>query len=265
MNFVEGVDVSHYQGRPNWAAVAASGRAFAFIKVSEGSAIVDGSFVHNWNDARSAGLARGGYHFFRPSQNAGEQADFFLSQLGSSAGELPSVLDVEVLDGVSATQAAAGVMAWVEQVGLALGRPLIYTSPGFWSVMSPADAAAIADQADLWVAHWGVATPSIVRGWGAITFWQYSATVAVPGISGNTDVDRFLGTSDEFSAWLARRASPVTSTSTAVFDFDLTTVRGVQAALNALGYKPRLVVDGVEGPRTKAAIAAFRSINGPLR
>jgi hypothetical protein len=44
--------------------------------------------------------------------------------------------------------------------------------------------------------------------------------------------------------------------------FDLQTMTGVQQALNYLGAKPVLVVDGIEGPQTKAAIEAFQQANG---
>ena len=46
-------------------------------------------------------------------------------------------------------------------------------------------------------------------------------------------------------------------------DFDLGTTRGLQAVLVRLGYDPGRV-DGIPGPRTRAALAAFQKDNPPL-
>lgn len=42
----------------------------------------------------------------------------------------------------------------------------------------------------------------------------------------------------------------------------LTTSRGVQAALNQLGARPELVVDGILGPKSRAAVAWFQASHG---
>ena len=42
---VHGVDVSYYQGTVNWAQVKASGRAFAFARVSDGLSVIDAQFA----------------------------------------------------------------------------------------------------------------------------------------------------------------------------------------------------------------------------
>src|SRR5712691_44052 len=43
---VRGIDVSHYQGHPDWAQVAAAGYAYALIKCCQGGAI-DARFDYN--------------------------------------------------------------------------------------------------------------------------------------------------------------------------------------------------------------------------
>ena len=47
-NGIPGIDVSHYQGVVDWAAVAASGEQFAFAKASEGISVADLYFHDNW-------------------------------------------------------------------------------------------------------------------------------------------------------------------------------------------------------------------------
>jgi GH25 family lysozyme M1 (1,4-beta-N-acetylmuramidase) len=51
----------------------------------------------------------------------------------------------------------------------------------------------------LWIAHWTTATtPSVpAGGWSGSgwTFWQYTSSGSVAGITGRVDLDRFNGTS----------------------------------------------------------------------
>lgn len=60
---VHGIDVSHYQGEIDWAAMKQQGMDFAYIKATEGSAHEDECFDKNWEQAKAAGMLRGAYHF----------------------------------------------------------------------------------------------------------------------------------------------------------------------------------------------------------
>src|SRR4051794_26156909 len=110
-----GVDVSGYQPVVDWEKAAASGIAFAFIKATEGTTLIDRAFASHWTKAKAANVLRGAYHFFRPKVDAEAQAAHFLEQLGDP-GELPPVLDVEVVNGVAPGQIAAGVVEWIDVV-----------------------------------------------------------------------------------------------------------------------------------------------------
>src|SRR4029077_11256633 len=58
-------------------------------------------------------------------------------------------------------------------------------------------ALADAGYKTLWVAHWGVTSPTVpAHNWGGHgwTFWQYTSSGTVPGISTKVDLDRFNGT-----------------------------------------------------------------------
>ena len=197
-----GVDVSGYQPTVDWQKVAASGIAFAFIKATEATTLVDHAFARHWAQAREAKLLRGAYHFFRPKQDGAAQARFFLAQL-EDPGELPPVLDVEVTDGVAPAQVVAGVHAWLDVVTGSLGRPIIYTSPSFWNALP--GAAEVAGKADLWVAHWGAHVPASLNGWQRWTFWQFTHKASISGIPGTADMDedRFNGSVAELQAYSA--------------------------------------------------------------
>jgi lysozyme len=58
-----GIDVSHHQGPIDWSEVATDDIAFAYIKTTEGSDVIDYRFGENWAGAAGAGLDRGAYHF----------------------------------------------------------------------------------------------------------------------------------------------------------------------------------------------------------
>lgn len=195
-----GIDVSYYQGTINWSQVRAAGIQFAIIRVSDGTGFYDPKFESNWSGSKAAGVVHGTYQFFRPGQSATAQADVVINHLrkvGFGAKDIPPVLDVEVTDGQSNDTIAAGIRTWVSRVTAALGRkPLVYTSPGFWSARGNPTIKGTS----LWVAHWGVSCPNAPSTWPGWEFWQYSSTGRVPGIAGNVDLDKFNGTLAELQS-----------------------------------------------------------------
>lgn len=255
-----GIDVSGHQPIIDWQGAAAAGNTFAFIKATESTTLVDRSFAGHWAQAKSAGLLRSAYHFFRPQHDGVAQAQLFLAQL-PEPGELPPVLDVEVVDGVALGQIAAGVSAWVDHVSAALGRAIIYTSPGFWNLLP--SIPGLASKVDLWVAHWGVASPAKVNAWPAWRFWQFSDNATVSGIPGsaNVDEDRFNGTIADLQAYSSSFMASLPPPGTQ--SFDLQTVLGIQRALNFLKVvSPPIEEDGIFGPQTRSAVEAFQSSAG---
>lgn len=174
--WVEGIDVSHYQGEIAWDKVKAAGKAFAFVKVSEAMTL-DALGQFNVKAADESGLFVGGYHFLRPRVPAIQQATFFQDSMGE--GTLPPALDVEVYDGMPAASIRDSIAAWLE----VLPETVIYTSPAF------VRAGVVPDGVPLWVAEWLVDEPTAL-GW---RFWQYTSKGAVDGIAGPVDLDRYCG------------------------------------------------------------------------
>lgn len=184
-----GIDVSHYQGRIEWRAVAADGVGFAFAKATEGATYVDPAFARNWQGMGEAGIARGAYHRFRPRVDATAQARHFLAIAPVGEGDLP-VLDVESVEGVGDARLVRGVRAWLAEVERRTGkRPVVYTKPGF----KRAHLGDALDDYPLWIAEYGVDSPSA----GSWAFWQHSERGAVAGIGRAVDLDRYNGSADE--------------------------------------------------------------------
>jgi GH25 family lysozyme M1 (1,4-beta-N-acetylmuramidase) len=200
-NSLPGIDVSHHQDAIDWAQVAGSGIRFAIAKATEGTGYIDPLFSTNRAEAMAAGITFGAYHFARPDLHPFDpipEADHFVDAAQLAPGNILPVLDLERSGDLTPTQLTDWVLGWLARVTERTGvAPIVYTSPNGWKDRM-ADTTAIADAGYtvLWVAHWGVAAPTLPandwqgNGW---TIWQYSNCGDVPGISGCVDLDWFDG------------------------------------------------------------------------
>lgn len=191
---VQGIDVSHHQNTIDWNQVGAAGYQFAFIKALEGITSFDPDFQANWAGAEAVGLLRGAYHFYHPDDDPQEQAEAFLSIYQPSPGDLPPALDIEITDSQSASTIVQGIQVWLSTVAEKVGvPPILYTDPSFWKSLGTQQFGSY----PLWIADYGVASPSIPAGWTRWTFWQYSETGSVSGITGTVDLNHFQGSLEE--------------------------------------------------------------------
>lgn len=202
-----GVDVSHWQhdaGPLDWSKVAASGQKFAVMKATEvylsgGSLAVfrDPYLNSDLAAAHAAGLVVGAYTFAHPKYSATFQADQFADAIGTlPPGSLPPVLDLEdQSSGLSPAQMVAWTHAFLDRLQADTNIvPMIYAGPSFWSTYMGGSTEF--SQYPLWEAHYTTAAaPYAMGGWSSYTFWQFTSTASVPGITGPVDQDRFKGTS----------------------------------------------------------------------
>lgn len=186
---VHGIDVSHYQSHINWPLVAQQNVSFAFVKATEGESLKDSMFQINWAAMKKANIYRGAYHFFRPANSPTKQADHFLKQVRLEPGDLPPVLDVEVMDGVEEDHLISRLKTWLTIVERAYGiRPVIYTNLNFYNRYLD----GYFDDYPLWIARYSTQTPQLVSGqeW---SFWQYGDRGKLDGINGYVDFNVFHG------------------------------------------------------------------------
>ncbi len=204
--YVRGIDVSEYQPDIDWSKVAASGVSFCFVRASHGLH-VDAVFAEHRKGAKSAGIARGFYHYFVPRQSLDDQIQVFVSAVGKlERGDLPPVLDIENPAGwssVARNKRLALVTGWLSAVAKLLGvKPLIYCSLNFVSqaLDDPDVDTSELGKYPLWIAEWHVQPgqqPALPAPWSSWTFWQYSDHIAVPGIDPvAVDGDVFNGTTE---------------------------------------------------------------------
>ncbi len=218
---VFGVDVASYQhpngAAINWNSVKASGAAFAFVKMSEGTSYVNPYGKGDLAGARAAGLRASAYHFARPRlplSTATSDAQRFAAQVGNvkTAGALPPVLDIEANGGLSAANVTAWTKTFLTALEQATGRvPMIYSGPWFWNgyMGNPSGFSRY----PVWIADYnpGATGPNLFGDFGYSTVWQYTDGARVSGINGAVDGNYFHGSRTQLDtfAWIGAPAAQV--------------------------------------------------------
>lgn len=202
---VRGIDLSANQqpARCRYAELAAYA-SFAWVRVTEGDTPDDTHRAHR-DGLAGSGCSVGPYCFGRPRHPAVEEADRFLEGLSDRAWDLAPVLDIERgddrFDRLPPAELLAWARAWLERVEAAGRAPVVYGSCGFLDERLPPDHDL--GRYGLWVAHYGVARPTLPRGWSSAIAWQWTGSGAVPGFDGSIDcsvtdsIDLLLGSSSE--------------------------------------------------------------------
>jgi len=217
---VQGTDVSSVNGSSiNWTGVAGSER-FVAVKATEGNYYTDPDYRADVADAAAAGLFVMPYVFANPygwngsNQNSGNgagnvQADYAWKQeiskvtapaYASSALMLPVAVDLEPdpyvnteknsnqCYGLSPSAMVTWIQSFLGEAKADTGKtPVIYTTTAWWDACTGDSTRFSADP--LWIASYGVPVPSIPSAWSNLTFWQYSQSGEVNGISGAADLD----------------------------------------------------------------------------
>lgn len=232
------IDVSAIQGAIDWKVVAGDGIVGAYLKCTEGMRHSDGRYTSNFTGARDAGIACGAYHFGKPKtdpgvtpeQDAKSEARRFYTLsggLGSAKGEMPPVLDIEVMDDQTPAVVASWIRVFLAEAEQLFGRvPVIYTGAPMAQALRLVPTAT---RHPLWVAryiqnygqpamtweaahaHPGPLDVPFMRAlpWrpDAWTLWQFSGGMAnlpgnrVAGIACDVDCNRFNGGEREWESF----------------------------------------------------------------
>jgi lysozyme len=204
---VQGIDISKYQGDIDWQRVSRAGIRFAYLKVSEGGDHVDDRFYQNWSASAAAGIPRGVYHFMYWCRTASEQAVWFTQAVPQDPTQLPPVLDVEwnhasktCPQQTTPADAREKIQKMLEIMEYHTGkRPIIYTDIAFHRDVLEGHFPGY----QFWLRSVAAEPHQRFedRPW---TFWQYTATGRVPGISGDVDRNAFQGTESDWRRWLGQ-------------------------------------------------------------
>jgi len=202
---VHGTDVSKYQTSIAWHDAKAAGISFAFVKATEGGDRVDDNFHDNWRRAKAAGVPRGAYHFYYFCRPAEEQARWFIRNVPRERSALPPVLDMEwnPQSPTCKLRPAAATVRSEMTVFLAMverhygKKPIIYTSIDFFEDNGLSTFRGY----PYWLRSVAGHPDDKYEG-HPFTFWQYTGTGKVPGVSGNADINVFNGSQAAWKKWL---------------------------------------------------------------
>jgi GH25 family lysozyme M1 (1,4-beta-N-acetylmuramidase) len=194
-----GQDWASYQG----SVPSASGLAFVFLKVTEGTGYVSPVWQSQRTDAKNAGAVVGYYHYPHMHNNAQAEADYFLSVVNPAVGEM-IVLDWEGYDSANSGVPKAEQNAYKDSYLKYMKSkhphsPVgMYCNTDYWNNVDTSNFF----QDFLWIATAGqpAGQPGISAHW---TFHQYGAS----------GVDRDYGnfnTEADLKAWVNSFSTPVT-------------------------------------------------------
>lgn len=242
---MKGIDVSAYQGKPDWSAVRAAGIEMAIIRAANRKG-KDSSFEHNYTGCGLAGIQRGAYRYSyaKTVDEAVKEAMEVVQILNDRKLELGVWLDMEWKEqralGRKAITAIA--KAWIQTIQAAGYVCGIYCNLDWHK--NVLDTSAL--QVPYWIARYpnndhGKIKENLRPNRGECA-WQYSSKGQVNGIAGNVDLDEWYGIVD----MSGKR------------EIDEEALGSLQEALNADGIRDKngnpLKIDQKKGKLTDSAI-----------
>lgn len=281
-----GVDVAVHQGPSlDWKTIEFAGVRFAILKATQGASYKDPTFEKNYEGATAAGLDVGAYHWLSPSEDPASQAKNLLSCIAGKKLLHRVACDFEDagFKALGKKEATLRAETFIKAVQDATGA-LVECYTGKWFMMECAEDSAFLADCPLWHAEY----PSTKRG-GATKADYEAAVAALPpggphiasvwesrgrsavkwqfdGDNGlllpqkvDSDFNLFLGDEKAYSAYLLNGVLPTPPPKEIPF---LPTVLNVQKVLRAVGLLADKDVDGVDGPRTRAAVKEFQKSRG---
>ena len=189
----KGIDVSSWQGKPDWTKVKKSGIEFAILRIhqKDGS---DASFEHNYKGCKTNAIPIGGYKYsyaLTPAQ-ALEEAEDTLSVLAGRGLDFPVFYDLEwnsqrKLGSAAIEKIAETFLNRIKKAGYKVG---VYCNMDWYQNVLTEKLRKY----DLWIARYPADDNGTIQerlrpdiGVG----WQYSSKGKVSGITGNVDMNVF--------------------------------------------------------------------------
>lgn len=199
-----GVDVSKWQGKIDWARVKRSGIDFAIIRIGfrgeNGIIYKDDCADYNIQQADKAGLLVGVYFFStaKTAAEAEEEAKWTASAIAGYPISYPVVYDCEGflsensrMYGLSKEQRSDNALAFLNYIKSAGYEGMFYAAKSELEGSLYWDTARLENAFEIWVARYPATpyptTPAPDYG-GKYAMWQYTNKGAVSGITGNADI-----------------------------------------------------------------------------
>lgn len=202
---LEGVDIAEFSGNIDWQQVKNHGISFALARANDGINHKDSLFPAYWPAIKKAGIIRGAYFLFRPTQDIDIQVRSFVQVVDLKPGDLPPFIDIlssSSWDSLSLMERIDRVAKCLKAVENATGyKPIIFTEAKFWR--EKMGNTSRFSNYPLWIKNHSTDTPSIPGGWKSYTFHQYIGDqTGFPGIQGDVDRNRFDGSLDDLQKFV---------------------------------------------------------------
>jgi GH25 family lysozyme M1 (1,4-beta-N-acetylmuramidase) len=192
------IDISYWQQKIDYPTLAANVDG-VILRACYGS-WKDTWFDRHYDAFDNLGIPLGAYHYIVGSQTATAQAQAFAGAIAGRKLRLGIWNDVEDTRPTTALnrQLVLDYHARVEQM---CGEMGVYTSRYKWDTIM---RGAFLTDRKLWIANYGVNSPSlpVTGGWSNWWLWQYTDKGVLPGYESSLDLNHFNGTRHEFEAWI---------------------------------------------------------------
>jgi GH25 family lysozyme M1 (1,4-beta-N-acetylmuramidase) len=177
---VWGPDISHWDGNVNLSVTKQMGASFVFIKGLDGT-IRTSNYLANRQRAIDAGLPQAPYAWLYPHKYVSvlAQAKALADLLVNYPAALPPVIDFEwtFWGGSAANPNFGDLDMWVTEFTRLTGiKPIVYTAAGYSNMFGTFPATLKAKFAGLWVANYGVTSPTLPNGWSEWLYWQFTSS-----------------------------------------------------------------------------------------
>lgn len=187
----KGIDISHYDPNCDWNKIKADGVDFVYIKCTQGLHFSDPLCLGHATKAKSVGIKVGYYHFAEITDDAVQEAKFFLGKLATlPQSDLLPVLDIETNKiGLDATHVEAWIHSFLDTIKQYGKTTMIYSYTPFLDQYLPHTHQF--GIVPLWIAQYrNISSPLLPHGWNTAALWQYTNQGHVNGISVPVDMNK---------------------------------------------------------------------------
>lgn len=255
------IDMYHGDVVADFHKVKAAGVVGIIHKATQGATGTDSAYAERRKMAIDAGLLWGAYHF-NDGENVASQVQHFLDAAQPDASTL-MCLDFE--DNRASNMSIGEARVFLSLLGQHVPDPVIYSGNRVKDLLGGAADPELGKYR-LWLAQYG--SRAIVQpSWKSYWLWQFTGDgIGQPphNVDGMTthgiDINQYSGDpADLANDWAKGNGAVIVAPP----PLPIHDAKWLQTALNTLkAANPPLVVDGVVGALTKAAIVAFQKSRG---
>lgn len=186
----EGIDISAWQGSINFNNVTAQGIEIVYMKASQGTNYIDPYLENYYQDAKSAGLKVGFYHYLtaRNINEAEAEANFFVNAISGKSPDCLLAMDFESFGDLSVNEINQIAQNFLQTVEKLTNKNTIIYSDDYNAGNVFSSALSIYP---LWVADYDVYEPGSNVNWESWAGFQYTDQGSIEGIDGYVDRDKF--------------------------------------------------------------------------